>query len=332
MSMKDIAQNTINLPSDYQIYETINLNKDKKINIFIQALLVIIIGFIIGLAIWFNFPIKSSLSLGAKIFITAFSCVIYMIMHELTHGVFFKMFSGIKPTYSVSFPFLCTGSTAYLNKISYIIVGLAPVIIWGIILIALLLLLPPNFFLCIYIVTGLNFAGAAGDYSLVYVISRLSPMALIQDNGTEIKVFMPEGSIMNHECEIQSVIDKFYAIISGNTEAERNWNEFRSLFLSGESSLASMKYNAEKECITKRLDVESYIMGLNDFLKRNDFYEYGFNYEIKVFGSIADVYSEYAAKRSKEDNHIIKRGVNLVQLIHDGQTWKIHSMLWQDQG
>lgn len=136
---------------------------------------------------------------------------------------------------------------------------------------------------------------------------------------------------MNSEREIQCVIDKFYAIISGSAEENRNWNEFKFLFFSGDSSLASMKYNAYKECITKRMDVEAYSICLSDFLKLNDFYEYGFNYEIKVIGSIANVYSEYAAKRKKEDTNIIKRGVNLVQCIHNGQAWKIHSMLWQDQ-
>ncbi|MCC5910815.1 MAG: hypothetical protein JJT76_10300 [Clostridiaceae bacterium] len=136
---------------------------------------------------------------------------------------------------------------------------------------------------------------------------------------------------MYNKSEIQEVIDKFYEIISGNAEDERDWNEFRSLFFSGSSSLTLMKYNADNECITKRLDVETYIVGLSNFLKSKDFYEYGFNYEIKMYGSIANVYSEYAAKRKKEDTDIIKHGVNMTQFIHDGQAWKIHSMLWQDQ-
>ena len=136
---------------------------------------------------------------------------------------------------------------------------------------------------------------------------------------------------MKRENEIQCTIDKFYEIISGEAGEERKWNEFRSLFLSGDSSLAPMKFNAEKECITQRFDVESYIARLNNFLINNDFYEYGFNYEIKEVDSIAHVYSEYEAKRKKEDKDIIKRGINLVQLVHDGQAWKIHSMLWQDK-
>jgi hypothetical protein len=50
---------------------------------------------------------------------------------------------------------------------------------------------------------------------------------------------------MNNESLIQSVIDKFYEIISGKAGEEKNWDEFRSLFFSEDSSLASMKYNAE---------------------------------------------------------------------------------------
>lgn len=140
-----------------------------------------------------------------------------------------------------------------------------------------------------------------------------------------------QGVTMKRQNEIQYIVDKFYEIISGEAGEERKWNEFRSLFLSGDSSIAPVKFNVGKECIIQRFDVESYIARLNNFLINNDFYEYGFNYEIKEIDSIAHVYSEYEAKRKKEDKEIIKRGINLVQLVHDGQAWKIHSMLWQDK-
>ncbi|QUH26191.1 hypothetical protein [Serpentinicella alkaliphila] len=135
---------------------------------------------------------------------------------------------------------------------------------------------------------------------------------------------------MTNETEVEKVINKFYEIISGKAEDGRDWCEFRRLFYSEDSSLTSMKYN-NKECITKPLNVEEYIVVLRNFLKSKDFYEYGFNYEIKVYESIANVYSEYAAKPNKEDTEIIKRGVNIAQFIFNGLTWKIHSMLWQDQ-
>jgi hypothetical protein len=168
-----------------------DLSKDKKINMYIQILLVLLVAIMIGLAKWFDFPLTGSGNTGVKILITVFMCAVYMIVHELTHGVFVKLLSGVKPTYLVKFPFLCTGSEAYFNKKSFIIVALSPIVLWGISLIFMLLLLPSDFFLSIYIVTILNFAGAAGDYFQVYAISRMHPMALIQDNGKETKVFLP---------------------------------------------------------------------------------------------------------------------------------------------
>ncbi|WP_150266169.1 hypothetical protein [Paenibacillus tepidiphilus] len=54
---------------------------------------------------------------------------------------------------------------------------------------------------------------------------------------------------------IREVIDTFYAIISGNKGEEREWDEFRSLFLSKDSTLTPVKLNAVKELVAKPLNV-----------------------------------------------------------------------------
>lgn len=125
--------------------------------------------------------------------------------------------------------------------------------------------------------------------------------------------------------KIQETIDEFYSIISGNKGDKRDWEKFRSLFLSEDSSLAPIKFNGEN----KSFNVNTFIVRQNNFLSNNDFYEYGLNFKIEVFGNIAHVYSEYEAKRKKEDLDLIKQGVTLVHMVKDKQVWKIHSMLWQ---
>lgn len=185
------ALNSAQLPPDYQLDMKMDLKKDKKINIAIQGVFLFIVALMIGMAVWLNFPTKSNWSTGVTVLVTVAMCAVYMIMHELIHGIFMKLLSGVRPKYFARFPFLCTGSEAYFNKRSFGIVALAPVVIWGILLCAMLALLPTDYFLSIYIVTALNFAGAAGDYFQVFAISKLSPMALIQDNGKETKVFLP---------------------------------------------------------------------------------------------------------------------------------------------
>ncbi len=185
------ASNTAQLPSNYQLDGKMDLKKDTKVNLAIQVLFVVIAALMIGLAMLLGFPTKNNWGTGVTILVTVAMCVVYMIVHELIHGIFLKWFSGVKPDYFLRFPFFCTGSGAYFNKHSFIIVALAPVVIWGVVLIPMLVLLPADFFLSIYIVTALNFAGAAGDYVQVFAISKLSPACLIQDNGKETNMFMP---------------------------------------------------------------------------------------------------------------------------------------------
>jgi len=135
---------------------------------------------------------------------------------------------------------------------------------------------------------------------------------------------------MENQLEIKKLIDNFYIIISGKSGEERNWDSFRKLFYSN-AHLMSAKFNSGNECTTMPVNVDSYILGLDRFLRVNDFYEYGLNYKINIFGNIAHVYSEYEAKRSLKDNEPIKRGINLVQLIYDEDRWKILNMVWQDK-
>ena len=190
--MKELKMpsNAASLPAGYKLKAKMDLKEDRKINLAIQFTFVMIVLLMIGMAKWFGFQTRSNWSTGITILMTALTGLAYMAVHELTHGIFMRVLSGVKPAYFARFPFLCSGSTAYFNKASFIVVALAPVALWGAVLIALLVLLPHDFFLSIYIVIGLNFAGAAGDYFQVYKIAKLPSMALIQDDGKVTSVFI----------------------------------------------------------------------------------------------------------------------------------------------
>jgi len=70
-------------------------------------------------------------------------------------------------------------------------VALAPSVIWGMVLVAALLTLSGDYLLTAYIVLALNFAGSAGDYLEVYVVSRQQRDAMVQDDGGKIRIFVP---------------------------------------------------------------------------------------------------------------------------------------------
>jgi hypothetical protein len=82
--------------------------------------------------------------------------------------------------------------SAYLTRRSAVIVALAPAVLWGIVLVAALFIVPQDYRLTVYILLALNFAGSAGDFVEVYVVSRQQPDALIQDDGNKVLVFVPQ--------------------------------------------------------------------------------------------------------------------------------------------
>ncbi len=121
---RSIVPNMPSLPADYQLHGIMDLKKDKRINVCIQITFTLIVVCMVGLAKWFDFPTKSNWSTGISILVTILMGIIYMAIHELTHGIFMKLLSGVKPVYFARFPFLCTGSTAYFDKKSFVISNL----------------------------------------------------------------------------------------------------------------------------------------------------------------------------------------------------------------
>jgi len=181
-------KNTTTLPTNYELIESYDL-KQNKLNLFIQSIFIIIAGIFVGIAFIFNLKFNSEYHGLITAGITIFMVLVYMALHELTHGVFISILSKTKSTYKLRFPFLTTGTNAYLNKKGFIIICLAPSVIWGIILGVVIVFIPDNFLLSLYILLGLNFAGSAGDYLQVYLVSRTANKSLIQDDGNKTNIY-----------------------------------------------------------------------------------------------------------------------------------------------
>lgn len=110
MSTTNQTKNTKILPKNYVQYHVVDLKNDKKTALAIQGIFLIIAGFMVFIAIHFQLPIKNDLELIYKIIITILLVFIYMIVHELTHGVVIQILSKRKPVYGFRFPYLYTGA------------------------------------------------------------------------------------------------------------------------------------------------------------------------------------------------------------------------------
>lgn len=191
MSSQRRLQDTAELPRTYREHRTVDFKKDKKFTVAVQGLFVLMALVAVGVALLLALPLETDWRPILTIPVTLFACLLYMAAHEATHGVALQLMTTVKPSYAVRFPFLTTGSHAYLTRRNAVIVALAPCVIWGIVLVAALLTLQQDYLLTAYILLALNFAVSAGDYVEVYLVSRQQPDALVQDDGGTIRVFVP---------------------------------------------------------------------------------------------------------------------------------------------
>jgi hypothetical protein len=115
--------------------------------------------------------------------------VVYMILHEIIHGVFMKAFSGLKPRYGFTGMYAFAGSDALFNRKQYLLIAFAPVVILGVILTVLTAAFYETAFWSLYIIQIVNLSGAAGDFYVGFLIARSGNDVLVRDTGTDMAFY-----------------------------------------------------------------------------------------------------------------------------------------------
>lgn len=187
------------LPENYTKLFDIDLQKNKKL-----ALIVNIIGLAIMVIMAVGAhcikPISMMFDMSDGLFnyfsrfaAIAIGAVAYIILHELVHGIFMKRFSGLKPNYGFTGLYAYAGSKAYFNKRDYIIIALAPIVVWGVVIAVINALVPDSWFWVVYFIQIINISGAAGDIYVTVKFSKLPPDILVNDTGVAMTVYTKEN-------------------------------------------------------------------------------------------------------------------------------------------
>jgi len=117
---------------------------------------------------------------------------LYMVLHELVHGIAMKMCGTKKVKYGFTGLYAFAGSEDYYDKKSYIFIALAPVVLWGVVLAVINPFVSAEWFWVVYMIQIMNLSGAAGDFLVTVKFSRLPADVLIQDYGVGMKVYSQE--------------------------------------------------------------------------------------------------------------------------------------------
>lgn len=183
------------LPEECKEILSIDLQKDKKLALLVNVL-AIVIAVLLAVPMNFYIPI-STLFDRSKEFgefmlqmgVLLLSMFVYAILHELVHGITMKLAGTKKVKYGFTGMYAFAGSDDYYDKKSYIIIALAPVVVWGIVLAVLNAFVPVEWFWVVYIIQIMNLSGAAGDYYVSFKFSKLPKDIWVHDCGTSMKVY-----------------------------------------------------------------------------------------------------------------------------------------------
>lgn len=129
---------------------------------------------------------------------------------------------------------------------------------------------------------------------------------------------------------LDAILGALYECVSGPAGQERDWDRMRSLFFPG-GRLIRTSIGPDGAPRAQVMDVEAYRADTSPVFRREPFHEREIRHRAVRFGHIAHVLSTYEARRHPDDPAPFRRGINSVQLFHDGSRWWILSILWDNE-
>ena len=183
------------LPEGYREIYTLDLQKDKKMLILVN-LLAIAIFVLMAVPMSWLVPVYTlfgaqgdmgdfNLKMGAVLVLL----VLYMVLHELVHGIAMKMCGTEKVRYGFTGMYAFACSDDYYNKKAYIFIALAPIVLWGVVLAVINLLVPLEWFWVFYFIQIGNISGAAGDLFVTLRFWGFPEDMLVKDYGVGMTVY-----------------------------------------------------------------------------------------------------------------------------------------------
>lgn len=127
-----------------------------------------------------------------------------------------------------------------------------------------------------------------------------------------------------------AIVAALYDVISGDVGVARDWGRFRSLFHPS-ARLTPSSGIRESVRDVRPVTPDEYIVRSEPFLVGQGFHEREIARRIERFGHIAHVWSTYDSRHSLSDPQPFARGINSIQLFHDGARWWVLSVYWQSE-
>ncbi|HEX8188408.1 MAG TPA: hypothetical protein VF586_08655 [Pyrinomonadaceae bacterium] len=139
---------------------------------------------------------------------------------------------------------------------------------------------------------------------------------------------------------IDSIIAALYDVISGPAGQKRDWERMRWLFAPGArliptapvrppDAAADAPLTGDEPHAAHALDIDGYVARAGEYLEGQGFFEREVARRVETFGHVAHAWSTYESRHRAEDPEPFARGINSIQLMHDGHRWWVVSVFWE---
>jgi hypothetical protein len=124
---------------------------------------------------------------------------------------------------------------------------------------------------------------------------------------------------------VDAIIAALYDVISGDPGAPRDWDRFRNLFRS-ETRLIPTRKTPQGDLTLAALSPEDYVTLFSSRISTG-FFERELNRVSESYGTVTHAFSTYET-REKADGPVTNRGINSIQLFHDGKRYYVINIFW----
>jgi hypothetical protein len=125
---------------------------------------------------------------------------------------------------------------------------------------------------------------------------------------------------------IDGIISAVYESVSGPAGQARDWERFRRLH-APDARLVRTWTDQAGQVHNQVMSLDGFISAVGTTPPEQPFYEREIGRRELRFGHIAHVWTTFASYRDPETEPFT-RGINSMQLVHDGTRWWIHSITW----
>ncbi len=127
---------------------------------------------------------------------------------------------------------------------------------------------------------------------------------------------------------VDAILGALYDVISGPAGAKRDWNRFRSLMAPNARLMPTRALpNGKADVVVWSAD--DYVNTAGARLEQTGFFEREIHRVTESYGNITHAFSTYESRRTADvSEKPFARGINSIQLLHDGSRWWVVSIFW----